>query len=66
MPSHGKTGDATLIGGYRTYLTRIRDETAAQKRQGKGVEEAVQAVTASMSPSYPDTGRLGGGGADGL
>lgn len=60
VPSHGKTGDATLIGGYRTYLTRIRDETAAQKRQGKGVEEAVQAVTAAMSPSYPDAGRLGG------
>ena len=55
-----RSGDATLIAGYRGYLTSLRDKTAAQKRQGRSVDEAVQAVTAEMRATYPDAGRLGG------
>jgi glyoxylase-like metal-dependent hydrolase (beta-lactamase superfamily II) len=60
VPSHGPMGDASLIAGYRSYLTSVRDKTAAQKRQGRSADEAVQAVTAEMRASYPDAGRLGG------
>ena len=60
VPSHGPMGDASLIAGYRRYLTAVRDMTAALKRQGRSVDEAVDVVTAALSPGYPDQGRLGG------
>jgi glyoxylase-like metal-dependent hydrolase (beta-lactamase superfamily II) len=59
VPSHGPTGDASFISGYRTYLTDIRDRTAAEKRAGKTEDQAVQAVSAAL-PNYPDRARLTG------
>jgi glyoxylase-like metal-dependent hydrolase (beta-lactamase superfamily II) len=59
VPSHGPTGDTSFISGYRTYLTDIRDRTAAEKRAGKTEDQAVQAVSAAL-PNYPDRGRLAG------
>jgi glyoxylase-like metal-dependent hydrolase (beta-lactamase superfamily II) len=60
VPSHGLRGDAGLISGYRTYLTQVRDKTAAAKKAGKTQDEAVASVTADLSTQYPDKGRLGG------
>jgi glyoxylase-like metal-dependent hydrolase (beta-lactamase superfamily II) len=59
VPSHGPTGDAGFISGYRAYLTDIRDRTAAEKRAGKTEDQAVAAVSATL-PNYPDRGRLTG------
>jgi glyoxylase-like metal-dependent hydrolase (beta-lactamase superfamily II) len=59
VPSHGPTGDAGLISGYRAYLNDIRDRTAAEKRAGKTEDQAVQAVSAAL-PNYPDRARLAG------
>ena len=59
VPSHGPTGDVGFISGYRTYLTDIRDRTAAEKRAGKTEDQAVAAVSAAL-PNYPDRGRLTG------
>jgi glyoxylase-like metal-dependent hydrolase (beta-lactamase superfamily II) len=59
VPSHGPTGDASFISGYRAYLTEIRDRTAAEKRAGKTADQAVEAVSAAL-PNYPDRGRLAG------
>jgi glyoxylase-like metal-dependent hydrolase (beta-lactamase superfamily II) len=60
VPSHGLRGDASIIGGYRTYLTRVRDRVAVLKGQGKSVDETVQIVTDEMAGQYPDRARLGG------
>lgn len=60
VPSHGPRGDAGIIAGYRTYLTRIRDRAAELKKAGKTQDEAVQAITDEMVAQYPDRGRLGG------
>ncbi len=61
VPSHGPTGDGTgLITGYRTYLTTVRDRTEAEKRAGRSVDQAVEAVTQALGDSAPDKGRLGG------
>jgi len=60
VPSHGPTGDASLIARYRSYLTAVRDRTAALKREGRSLEQAQQAVTADLSRDYPDAGRLTG------
>jgi glyoxylase-like metal-dependent hydrolase (beta-lactamase superfamily II) len=60
VPSHGPRGDASIIAGYRTYLTRIRDRTAELKKAGKTQDETIQIVTDEMSAQYPDKARLAG------
>jgi len=61
VPSHGPTGDeTTLITGYRAYLTEVRDRTAAEKRAGRNVDQAVEAVTAALAARFPDRARLAG------
>jgi glyoxylase-like metal-dependent hydrolase (beta-lactamase superfamily II) len=60
VPSHGPIGDVSYITGYRTYLTTIRDRTAALKHQGQSVDEAIKTLTAELQPRYPDAGRLAG------
>jgi glyoxylase-like metal-dependent hydrolase (beta-lactamase superfamily II) len=61
VPSHGPTGDgAGFITGYRTYLTEVRDRTAAQKRAGRSMDQAVETVTAEFGDRAPDKARLAG------
>ena len=61
VPSHGPNGEGiTFISGYRTYLTEVRDLTAAEKRAGKSADQAVETVTAALAQRYPDKARLAG------
>jgi glyoxylase-like metal-dependent hydrolase (beta-lactamase superfamily II) len=61
VPSHGPTGDGTgFITGYHAYLTEVRDRTAAEKRAGSSVDQAVEAVIAAFSDRAPDKARLAG------
>jgi glyoxylase-like metal-dependent hydrolase (beta-lactamase superfamily II) len=61
VPSHGPTGDGTgFITGYRACLTEVRDRTAAEKRAGRSVDQAVEAVIAAFSDRAPDKARLAG------
>jgi glyoxylase-like metal-dependent hydrolase (beta-lactamase superfamily II) len=61
VPSHGPTGDgAEFITGYRAYLTEVRDRTAAEKRAGNRVEQAVETVSAAFGERAPDKARLAG------
>jgi glyoxylase-like metal-dependent hydrolase (beta-lactamase superfamily II) len=61
VPSHGPNGDDTaFITGYRAYLTEVRDRTAAEKKAGHTVDQAVETVTAALAARYPDRGRLAG------
>jgi len=61
VPSHGPTGDGTsFITGYRAYLTEVRDRTAAAKRAGGSIDQAVETVTSAFDSRAPDKGRLGG------
>jgi glyoxylase-like metal-dependent hydrolase (beta-lactamase superfamily II) len=61
VPSHGPTGDGTgFITNYRTYETEVRERTATEKRAGRSVEQAVEAVTAAFGDRAPDKGRLAG------
>jgi hypothetical protein len=61
VPSHGPTGDGTgFIISYRTYLTDVRDRTAAQKRPGGSMDQAVETVTAAFGNRAPDKARLAG------
>lgn len=61
VPSHGPTGEGVgFITGYRTYLTEVRDRTAAEKKAGHSVDETVTAVTAAFGDRAPDKARLAG------
>jgi glyoxylase-like metal-dependent hydrolase (beta-lactamase superfamily II) len=61
VPSHGPNGDgAGFIAGYRTYLTEVRDRTAAEKHAGQSVDQAVATVTAAFGDRAPDKARLAG------
>jgi glyoxylase-like metal-dependent hydrolase (beta-lactamase superfamily II) len=61
VPSHGPTGEGTsFITGYRSYLTEVRDRTAAEKRAGRSADQAADAVTAAFGERAPDKGRLTG------
>ena len=61
VPSHGPTGDWTgFITGYRAYLTEVRDRTAAEKRAGRSMDQAVETVTAAFGDRVPDKARLAG------
>jgi glyoxylase-like metal-dependent hydrolase (beta-lactamase superfamily II) len=60
VPSHGPFGDVSIIAGYRTYLTRIRDRSAELKRAGKTQDETIQIITDEMATQYPDKNRLAG------
>src|SRR5262245_4394388 len=61
VPSHGPTGDGTgFIAGYRAYLTEIRDRTAAEKRAGRTIDQAVEAVSAAFDDRARDKARLSG------
>ena len=60
VPSHGAFGDNSIIAGYRSYLTRIRDRAAELKKAGKTQDETIQIITDEMSAQYPDKNRLAG------
>jgi glyoxylase-like metal-dependent hydrolase (beta-lactamase superfamily II) len=60
VPSHGPTGDAAFISGYRNYLIEVRDRTAADKKVGRTADQTTETVTAAMAERFPDKGRLAG------
>jgi glyoxylase-like metal-dependent hydrolase (beta-lactamase superfamily II) len=60
VPSHGPMGGGELIAGYRTYLTTIQTRVADEKKQGKTLDETIEAVTNELQATYPDRNRLAG------
>jgi glyoxylase-like metal-dependent hydrolase (beta-lactamase superfamily II) len=63
VPSHGDLGDATLITRDREYLQAVQTRVGELKRQGKTVDDAVQAVAAEIAPKYPEWGNPSGSAA---
>jgi glyoxylase-like metal-dependent hydrolase (beta-lactamase superfamily II) len=61
VPSHGPTGESIgFTTGYRSYLAELRDRTAAEKRAGQSVDQAVATITAVFGDRAPDKARLAG------
>jgi glyoxylase-like metal-dependent hydrolase (beta-lactamase superfamily II) len=60
VPSHGPMGDAKFIADYRAYLTLVCTRTALLKKEGKTVEQVVEALTVELKERYPDGGRIAG------
>ncbi len=60
VPAHGRLGDVGTIRRYREYLTAVRDETRALKRQGRSVEEAQQTLAPTIARRFTDLAPLTG------
>jgi glyoxylase-like metal-dependent hydrolase (beta-lactamase superfamily II) len=63
VPSHGATGDATLIARDRAFLASVQERVGELKRAGKSSDDAVAAVVAEIAPKYPEWGNPAGAGA---
>jgi glyoxylase-like metal-dependent hydrolase (beta-lactamase superfamily II) len=61
VPAHGRLGDVGFIRRYREYLTAVRDETRAAKRQGSSLEQAQEALASALAQRFsalaPSTGQ---------
>ncbi len=60
VPSHGPTGGVELLQTYRRYLKQVQSRTAELKKQGKTVEQAIQAITAELGSQFSDPRRVSG------
>ena len=63
LHAHGDLGDATLVTRDREYLQAVQTRVGDLKRQGKTIDEAVQAVAAEIAPKYPEWGNPSGSAA---
>lgn len=52
--SHYPMGDASMISGYRDYLTALRARVAEMKAQGKSADETAKTLRAEFHAKYPD------------
>jgi glyoxylase-like metal-dependent hydrolase (beta-lactamase superfamily II) len=60
VPSHGATGDGSLIAASRTVMQTIQARTAALKAAGRPVDEALQTVRQDMQALHPAWPRTNG------
>ncbi len=60
VPAHGPLGDVEFIRAYRDYLTVVRDETRAAKRQGKSLQETQQSLAPTIAQRFPGLAPLTG------
>jgi len=56
VPSHGPTGDASLITAYKTLLQTVQARTAELKKQGRTIDEATATIAAELQSKYPTGG----------
>jgi glyoxylase-like metal-dependent hydrolase (beta-lactamase superfamily II) len=52
VPSHGPMGDVSFVTNYRTYLTTVRNRTAALKKEGKNIDDTVKTVQDELEGRY--------------
>lgn len=56
VPSHGPMGDASFMANYRSYLTFVRDRSAALKKEGRSVEQTLETISTEAKDKFPDAG----------
>jgi glyoxylase-like metal-dependent hydrolase (beta-lactamase superfamily II) len=60
VPAHGRLIDAAQLRRYRDYLTAVRTQTRASKRQGRSVEETQAALAPALAREFTDLAPQGG------
>jgi len=56
VPSHGPTGDSTMIATYRSLLQTVQSRAAELKKQGKTLEETTTSISTELQANYPNGG----------
>ena len=54
VPSHGPTGDASMIQVYDDYFATIQSRVAELKAQGRSADDIAELMIAELAPRYPD------------
>ena len=54
VPSHGPTGDASMIQVYDDYFATIESRVAELKTQGRSADDIAELMIAEIGPRYPD------------
>ena len=65
VPAHGRLIDATTLARYREYLTAVRTQTRAAKREGQSVDAAQAAIAPALAQQFSDLAAQGGAPATG-
>jgi glyoxylase-like metal-dependent hydrolase (beta-lactamase superfamily II) len=65
VPAHGRLIDAAQLRRYRDYLTAVRTQTRATKRQGRSLEETQAALAAPLAQQFAALQSQGGAPATG-
>lgn len=53
-PDHGDLGDGSLVAKQKAFMTDLRDQALAGKRQGKSVEDTGAAMATALKAKYPE------------
>ena len=59
VPSHGPVGGLEFVAGYRTFFQEVQERTAAARKAGRTVDQAIAEITQALAERYPDPMRLG-------
>ena len=63
VPSHGPTGDGSLVAANRAVMLDIQTRVRQQKAQGKSADDAVATVQREVTAAHPGWPRANGIGA---
>jgi glyoxylase-like metal-dependent hydrolase (beta-lactamase superfamily II) len=58
VPSHGPTGDATIVSTNAKFLATVQQRVAELKKAGKTVDETVATLEAELQPTYGTSPRM--------
>jgi len=58
VPSHGPTGDATMISTNAKFLQTVQQRVAELKKAGRTVDETVAALQQELQPAYGASPRM--------
>jgi glyoxylase-like metal-dependent hydrolase (beta-lactamase superfamily II) len=60
VPSHGPTGDASMIASSRLFLETVQRRVPELKKAGKSVDETISTVQAELREKFGDSNRMAG------
>jgi glyoxylase-like metal-dependent hydrolase (beta-lactamase superfamily II) len=60
VPSHGPTGDASVMTRTKAFVSTVQKRAAELKKAGKTVDEAVTALQVELEPTYGTSPRMAG------
>ena len=58
VPSHGPTGDGTIVSTNATFLATVQQRVSELKKAGKTVDEAIATLQSELQPTYGTSPRM--------